>query len=432
LFGLIERKTMNIEEARNVHWLKSNPRQLGELLEEGYLTRERLEWAAQWAYNPKLKQAAQVLLENMKSIALKIEEKPKLAQAQPTDNALPINISLEQARTTSWPFAPYKGQPMGTLVESKQLSLKDLGYAIENAWDEKVKRAAIALTLVRLNQAVTEPVPSAGFIHIVSGGRSYSERKQSWLTLIEGMVLGLVIAGMIFLIQWSISDFTKPHPNAKSIAELISLPAQLIATVIVAVLLIIGGLLVGEIPNQITKRLEKQIEEYRLGQEGEDKVVQSILQALDGNWCLFRNISLPGRNKGDLDLVLVGPPGVWALEVKNYRGEFRNTGENWEMRQGRKWAKTFASPSRQALSNAVRLANFLKSDNVKTFVNAVVVWANPEGSLTVKNPSVAVWKYDRLTDELGNIWQGEKLSKAEKDKIFEKFSKLCEAQRKTM
>jgi hypothetical protein len=45
---------MNIEEARKVLWLKSKPRPLGELLDAGYLTDDRLEWAAQWAYNPKL------------------------------------------------------------------------------------------------------------------------------------------------------------------------------------------------------------------------------------------------------------------------------------------------------------------------------------------------------------------------------------------
>ena len=56
---------MNLEEARKVLWLKSNPRPLGELIEEGYLNTERLEWAAQWAYNPKLKEAAKLILESI-------------------------------------------------------------------------------------------------------------------------------------------------------------------------------------------------------------------------------------------------------------------------------------------------------------------------------------------------------------------------------
>ena len=53
---------MNIEEAKKVLWLKSNPRPIGELLNEGYLNQSRLEWAAEKAYDPALKEAAKLLL----------------------------------------------------------------------------------------------------------------------------------------------------------------------------------------------------------------------------------------------------------------------------------------------------------------------------------------------------------------------------------
>ncbi len=419
---------MKLEEARKVLWLKSNPRPFGELLDEGYLTQERLEWAAQWAYNPKQKQAAQVLLEARKSPTPKVEEEPKLAQ--PVDNALPISVSLEKARATPWPLPPLKGQPMGPLVESKQLSLKDLGYAIENAWDEKVRQAAIALTLVRLDQIVKEPVPSAGFVKVISGGRSYSERKQLWINLLEGMVFGILFGILLLNLVISLIYGGRSSSSDKQLSDILSSPSGIIALVIILVLVIGFISLFNFIVGQLDKRLNKEFEEHRLGQEGEERTGQLIAQVLDGNWHIFRNISLPGRNKGDLDHVLVGPPGVWVLEVKNYRGEFRNSGENWEMRQGKRWKTAFASPSRQVFNNALRLANFLKADNLKVFVNAVVIWANPESPLTVENPSVAIWQYDRLPDELGNIWQGEKLPKDERAKIVAKLSKLCEGQKK--
>jgi hypothetical protein len=56
---------MNQEEARNVLWLRNNPRSLGELLDEGYLNQSRLQWAAEKAYDPTLKQAAQVILKTV-------------------------------------------------------------------------------------------------------------------------------------------------------------------------------------------------------------------------------------------------------------------------------------------------------------------------------------------------------------------------------
>jgi hypothetical protein len=419
---------MNTEEARKVLWLKSNPRPLGELLDGGYLTEERLKWATQWAYNPNLKQAAKVLLEVGKPNDKKIEKRD--IPTKPVKVPVTIGMSLDKARAILWPFMPYKGQPMGTLIESRQLSLKDLAYAVENAWDEKVRQAAIALSLIRLEQVVKEPTPSAGFVRAVSGGRSYSERKQLFLMLLEGMILGFISFLVILAIIVSVIAASRPHSGAKPISDLVSTPTGIIVLVIVIGLGLFIGWLINFISDQITKRLDKLIEEFHRGQEGENRVTELIIQALDGNWHLFRNINLPGRNKGDLDLVLVGPPGIWVLEVKNFRGEYRNVGESWEYRHGKKWKAAYGNPSRQALKNALRLANFFKADGLKVFVNAAVVWANDESPLFVENPSIAVWTYNHLADELGNIWQVEKVSESERKKIIGKLSKLCEADKK--
>ncbi len=79
---------MNIEEARKVLWLKNNPRPLGELLGQGFLTRDRLEWAAQKAYNPNLKEAAKVLLETDKPADTKVEKQnsPTVPDRRPHDD----------------------------------------------------------------------------------------------------------------------------------------------------------------------------------------------------------------------------------------------------------------------------------------------------------------------------------------------------------
>jgi len=421
---------MNIEEARKVLWLKSNPRALGELLDEGYLTKDRLQWAAQWAYNPKLQQAAKAILDSINSLTTVTEavEKPETLVINVKDTAIETGISFDKARSTLWPFSPYKGQSMGALVESKQLSLKDLGYAIENAWDQRVRQAATTLSLIRLNQVVQEPVPSAGFVRVISGGRSYSEREQLRLTFLEGVFFGFLGTIWLVLVRWLISSNFQLSANPRS-AGVIFTPIGIIAIFILLILVILTIWLVNFIPDWITKKIDKQIENHRRGQEGEDRVVQMIAQALDGNWHLFRNIKLPGHGKGDLDLVLVGPPGVWALEVKNFTGEYRNIGESWHYKRGKNWKIAPKNPSKQVSKNMYALKDFLKADHVNVFVNSAVVWANQESSLSVENPSAAVWRYDRLADELGNIWQGEKLSKSEQNKITEKLTKLCERQK---
>jgi hypothetical protein len=418
---------MNLEEARKVLWLKSNPRPVGELLDEGYLDQQRLEWAVQWAFNNKLKEAAGVILKSIKNV--KPIEPLKAVEVKGPVDPIEIGMTIDKARSTLWPMAPYKGKPMGSLFDSKQLSLRDLGYAAENAWDEKVRKAAVALSLVRLEQIVKEPIPDAGPVRIVSGGRSYSRREEVRLTFIQGSITGFLFMVMIVLSTWLFRSGTGTGSGGNSFSEVVSTPFQL--TIFVIMLLLGIGMiwLVTSIPEWISQRLDRKIEEHRFGQEGEEQVLQAIIQSLDGNWSVFQNVRLPGRNKGDLDLVLVGPPGLWVLEVKNYRGQYRNIGETWEYRQSKNWKVLKKSPSEQAKNNALRLKNFLQADNLNVFVNQAVVWVNQESPLFVENPSVSVWQYNRLSDELGNIWQVEKLSQEEKNKISNKLTKICERQK---
>ena len=417
---------VNIEEAKKVLWLKSNPRPIGELLNEGYLNQSRLEWAAEKAYEPALKEAAKLLLNWQKQTMSQavVDKKTSL----PSGIQLPSGASLDQARATLWPFSPFKGQPMGTLVETKQLSIKDLGFAIENAWDERVRKAAMVLMLVRLDQVINEPEASAGFLNIVSGGRSYTKHRQFQLALIEGVLFGiaLTLSFMMF-----IDAVTKQPSNqtVRPISELFASPLYILILVLVLSFGLGLAWLAWFLFDQMIKRIDKQIENYRKGEEGENKAAEIMGRVLDGNWILFRNIILPGRKKTDLDAVLVGPAGVWVLEVKTFTGAYRNIGEQWEYRIGNRWNLYKKSPSRQAKNNAVRLSEFFKADHVSQWVNAAVVWANQESPLTVENPSTAVWSLDRLPDELGNIWHGNPIPEAQRKQIIDKLTKLCEKQK---
>lgn len=408
---------MDVNEARQVLWLKSNPRPLGELLDEGSLTESSLRWAAERAYNPRLREAAKVLLAQKN----RYNTKQKNFLAEPFN----LGITLEEAQKTPWPFSNYRGMPMGDLVESKRLSARDLGYAIDTAYDPKVRKAAIALLLTRLRQTLTEP-EKTGRVNLISSGKSYSRKQQLKLSYFQGAVMGALFA---WFTRWAIDErVNSAHRRSTDAAtvlrEILSTPTGIIALVIVLLSFVVVGWLSYFIPKKIEEKFDEKIENYRRGEEGEERVLHTILQTMDGNWTLFRNVNLPGRKKTDLDLVLVGPPGVWVFEVKNYRGEYRNIGARWEHRQGKKWKLLKSSPSQQALNGAVRLSSFLKADGINTFVNPVVVWASKEGQISVENPQVAVWTYERLADELGNIWQKKKLSQTELETIVRKLTKL--------
>lgn len=415
-----DKPRMTLEQARAVYWLRNYHRPMGELLDEGYLTEGRLEWAAQRAYNPKLRQAAAVLLAWCRQ-STPVE--PEQAEQLPE---LDVGITVEQARATTWPFRPFKGRPMGALLDSQQLDAKDLGYAIENAWDERVRQAAIVLMALRLEQAIAEPKPAAGPLRVISVTQSYAQRKQLQLATLRGGILGAYLC-LLLLALLDLTIGGKASRLGESASRMLATPAGVVALIIV--LLLAGGFLgfmIWDLRRDL-REVEKEIENYQKGQEGEDRVVERMRRSLDETWTLVRNVDLPGY-RADIDLVLIGPFGVWALEVKALEGIYRNVGEQWEFWSSNRWKPLKRNPSRQAKRNAGRLASFLRADGIKQWVEPAVVWANPGSRLSVENPMVAVWTLDRLPEELGNLWRSQEMEEAARRRTIEKLISLCQKQ----
>jgi hypothetical protein len=411
---------MTVKEARSVYWLKNNHRPLGELLDEGYLNERRLIWAAENAYDEELKEAAGVLLSHLR-------QRRKVAPAARRDRdqkpVIKTNITVEEARGTLWPLPPYKNQPMGELSDTRKLSLKDLGYAVENAWDRRVRQASIVLLAQRLQQAVEEPEPPAGPLKVVSAGRSFSEERALAWKFFQGMGVGAVLAIGLGILGLSIREmFRQPL----LLSKLSQAPVLIIITVVLLILAWLAGRGIGRLLDLFMDKTEEQIENSYRGQQGEDQVVEAMRQNLDGEWTLLRNVTLPGRNKADIDAVLVGPSGIWALEIKNYTGEYRNRGETWEYKAGKRWKLLKKSPSSQAARNAAWLHDFLRADGIRQWVDKAVIWANPENPPEVKDQAVAVWTFDRLSDELGNLQQQRRLDEGQQAKIVEKLTALCQ------
>jgi hypothetical protein len=415
---------MTVEEARSVYWLKNNHRPLGELLDEGFLNESRLSWAAEKAYNPHLKEAAGVLLQHLRR--RQAASSPETAQGDgprtETQPTIEAGITIEDARATLWPFRGYRNQPMGELSDTRRLSLKDLVYAVENAWDRRVRQAAVVLLAQRLQQAVKEPDDAQGPPEVVAFGRSYSQKRQmGWVGI---QMLGTGIIGVLFLefAVWSVITFIRNPPKVRTIVQSPTL------IVVVPMLLGLGYVLgtgIGKLFELFYDKTEQEIENSYLGQQGEERVIEAMRQNLDGAWTIFRNVTLPGHKKSDIDTVLVGPSGVWALEVKNYQGAYRVRGETWETKAGPDWTLVKTSPSSQAARNAVRLHDYLKANGIQQWVDKAVIWANPEHPPEVRDPAVAVWPFDRLADELGNLQVGRTVDAAQQAAMVETLRGLC-------
>jgi len=144
-----------------------------------------------------------------------------------------------------------------------------------------------------------------------------------------------------------------------------------------------------------TTDLEAKI---RAGIEGEQHVAADLGRALDDDWTLLRGYR---NRRGEIDDLLLGPRGLFAIEVKNLNATVYVDGDRWRAdkydnygnlveqhpiadRKGR-------SPSEQVNEPADDLERFLGSRGQPVPVQRVVVLAHRRSRLgAVRRPTVLV------------------------------------------
>ena len=97
-------------------------RRLGELLAEGKITRQDLEWARDEAREVRVRQAARVILAHMARL-------PNVA------------MTVHEARLIAWPFRRFT-RPLGELVDEGTLKTDDLRRVAWHAADARLRQAA--------------------------------------------------------------------------------------------------------------------------------------------------------------------------------------------------------------------------------------------------------------------------------------------------
>ncbi|NDJ76969.1 MAG: NERD domain-containing protein [Chloroflexi bacterium] len=337
-------------------------------------------------------------------------------------------MSLDEARSVIWPFREIKNRPIGLLYDKGLLSLQDLGFAAQRAYDKRVRDAARTMLLHALTHERFDAEDSPGPLNVISSERrSFAERRQLEITMIMGGILGFILGIGIYAL---LSTLTQP--SKVSFSETTNTTAGIIALVIV----ILGTIAIVFVANKlfdvlVFNRLFNQLQRHRKGQLGEDRVLNVMHGVFDGKWWLFQNLELPGRRLGDLDFVLVGPHGVWSFEVKAYSGEYRNVGEQWEKRYGTKWFPVPKSPTRQARRNAAELSQLLSTNQIKQWITPVIIWADPESTVALDNPSASVWTLDQLSEHLKHLSEERPIPEAQIQSIVEVLKKIYQDEAET-
>ena len=142
-----------------------------------------------------------------------------------------------------------------------------------------------------------------------------------------------------------------------------SLPA------VFAITLVFGPLLL--ITDSLMRKEESLMYKFRSGIIGE-KLIGDELKKLDANYTVFQDLHVPGK-KENIDFVVVGPTGIFAIEVKNHHGKVGFNGDELTLND-KSLEKDFL---RQTMREATSLHDYLVSSGVSNaFVTPIIVFSH--------------------------------------------------------
>lgn len=124
----------------------------------------------------------------------------------------------------------------------------------------------------------------------------------------------------------------------------------------------------------------------RAGLAGQRRVPQ-FLSGLDDQYFLINNLALPGR-ADDVDHIVIGPNGIFALETKNHRGQILwHDGQWFQSKMSRGGRPQPQSPMRDPTRQLKRNIDYLRlcidhtdpalSRSTRLWIEGIVVFTHP-------------------------------------------------------
>ncbi len=108
---------------------------------------------------------------------------------------------------------------------------------------------------------------------------------------------------------------------------------------------------------------------YSQGKRGEENIWY-VLKKLPNEYCVFQDIKM---RRGNVDFVVLGPTGLFVVEVKSHHGEVEFDGQELT-NNGKRFEKDFL---KQAKGEALQISNFLKNKlQQDVFIQSIVVFSN--------------------------------------------------------
>jgi len=319
-----------------------------------------------------------------------------------------LTMTVEEARRVVWPRKGAR-ESLGNLLDTKQIDEEDLTYAIAHGNTPQVRVAARTLLAHWLGTPETIEKTKRYGPEVVDGSY-YLEDKELESSMMLGLIVGVFLYAVITLV----------------IQLLMLVAARRMNLFLIGVNVIGGVIMFGALFYYAKRRFDEFIF-FRRGREGEDKVVEKLRTSLHHSWTIFRNVHLPDR-KDDLDIVLVGPGGVWVIEVKAYKGALQFRHGKWERRTKTGWANLRENPSSQVTGNAKRLNDYLKRQGLVRWVERAVALAEPQPITNFELVDIPIWLPPTIEDHVAKLATRTPPDEKELEKIKALLKSLAEKQ----
>lgn len=166
-----------------------------------------------------------------------------------------------------------------------------------------------------------------------------------------------------------------------------------------------------------------------VGLQGEKQALRGLAMLSD-EYHILNNVSCSFNGQHcEIDLLVVGPNGIFVIEVKNHNGTIKGDLEAsvWIQekvgRQGGEYSKQIRNPIKQMKRSVYILANYLELQGIKEWINGVVYFTN--SAVYVMVDAEFVYSNEALVVEHIKSFAGEQqLSKTEIKQIVILLNKL--------
>lgn len=149
------------------------------------------------------------------------------------------------------------------------------------------------------------------------------------------------------------------------------------------------------------KILDRMIEPFRKGQEGEKEVLEMLKNNLPDDYSCMPNFIIPKTLIGDIDELIIGPKGIIILEVKNYKGYFRICGGEFflKLKGALYFLYFYKNPIKQVIQQRNWLSNYLEKKGLNNItIHPIVVLVSGNIEAIIGQTGVWVTKDEDLVN----------------------------------